>query len=305
VWARHQTGETVVTEVLQHAEPLQYAEPLHHAEPQWAAMPRGGGAPAVLLCGGAGQRMGELTTAVPKPMLTVGGRPLLWHIMRGLAAHDSSDFFLAVGHLGHVIKDYFLSFRQYATDFTVRLGRDPVVRALAELPEEGWSVTCVDTGERSGTGARLRDMARLMPRWPIILTYGDVLADVNIEELLRFHHAHGRLATVTAAPPPARFGNLTVTGDQRVRGFAEKSPEGERGLVNIGYFVLEREVVERYLPSDNEVMFEEEPVRALVADEQLMAYQHRGFWQPVDTPKELSAIRTQWERDAAPWKVWR
>jgi len=252
--------------------------------------PHTGGAPVVLLAGGAGQRMGELTTAVPKPMLTVGGRPLLWHIMRGLAVHDSSEFFVAVGHLGHSIKDYFLTFQQHATDFTVRLGRNPVVRALADLPEEGWAVTCVDTGEKSGTGARLRRMAALIPRWPVILTYGDVLADVDIGKLLAFHRSHGRLATVTAAPPPARFGNLALTGDHRVLSFEEKTGAGERGLVNIGYMVLEREVVDRYLPPDDDIMFEEEPMRALVADGEVMAYRHNGFWQPVEVVAVMTAV---------------
>ena len=260
-------------------------------------------AEAILLCGGAGQRMGDLAAAVPKPMLPVGGRPLLWHIMRGLAQYGSLDFVLAVGHLGHVIKDYFFRFHVHSADFTVRLGREPELRPLTETPEEGWSVTCMDTGERSGTGARIRLAAQRVSRWPVVVTYGDVLADVDIDELLRFHRAHGRLATVTAAVPPARFGNLALTGD-RVHRFDEKVDGAETGLVNIGFFVLEKEAIERFIPDDLSVMFEEQPIRDLVSAGELMAYRHNGFWLPVDTPKELSTVQRSWDDDAAAWKVW-
>lgn len=262
-----------------------------------------GGPPVILLCGGTGQRMGDLATAAPKPMLTVGGRPLLWHIMRGMAQHGSREFILAVGHLGHVIKDYFFRFHVHAVDFTVRLGRQPELRSLSDTPEEGWSVTCMDTGQRSGTGARIRQAARQVSQWPVVVAYGDVLADVDIAALLRFHRSHGRLATVTAAAPPARFGNLALTGN-RVQRFDEKVAGGDAGLVNIGFFVLEREAITRFTPDDPSVMFEEQPVRDLVAAGELMAYRHDGFWLPVDTPKELATVQQRWDSDAAPWKVW-
>jgi glucose-1-phosphate cytidylyltransferase len=260
--------------------------------------------PAILLCGGAGQRMGDLAAAVPKPMLPVGGRPLLWHIMRGLAQYGTDDFVLAVGHLGHVVKDYFFRFHVHAVDFTVRLGRQPELRALGDTPEEGWSVTCIDTGERTGTGGRIRQVAQRIADGPVIVTYGDVLADVDVAELMRFHRSHGRLATVTAAAPPARFGNLALTGN-RVQRFDEKVAGNEQGLVNIGYFVLEKEAIERFIPAEPGVMFEEQPIRDLVAAGELMAYRHEGFWLPVDTPKELSTVQQRWDGDAAPWKVWR
>jgi glucose-1-phosphate cytidylyltransferase len=261
--------------------------------------------PAVLLCGGSGQRMGELATAVPKPMLTVGGRPLLLHIMRTLASGCGDDFVLAVGHLGHIVKDFFLQFHSHTGDFTVRLGRRPTVESLSEIPEEGWRVTCADTGDSAKTGTRLRSAARLVPRWPIVVAYGDVLADIDVAELIRYHRAHGRLATVTVAMPPARFGNVALTPDHGVRRFDEKKPQGETGLVSIGFFVLERAAVERYIPADRDVMFEEDPVRDLAADGELMAYRHDGYWQPIDTPKELAAAREQWESGNAPWKAWR
>jgi glucose-1-phosphate cytidylyltransferase len=260
-----------------------------------------------LLCGGAGQRMGELTAAVPKPMLTVGGMPLLMHIMHTLAAGGSSEFVLATGHLGHVVKDFFLQFQAHAGDFTIRLGRRPSVEVHGSFPEEGWEVTCANTGEHAGTGTRLRAAARLVDRWPIIVAYGDVLADVDTTALLAFHRARGRLATVTAAAPPARFGHLAIADDQRVSRFDEKQftqrPQDEQGLVSIGFFVLEQAAIERYVPADRDVMFEEEPLRALAADGELTAYRHDGYWRPVDTPKELALARGEWDSGAAPWKV--
>jgi glucose-1-phosphate cytidylyltransferase len=264
-------------------------------------------APAIVLCGGTGQRMGELAATVPKPMLTIGGMPLIMHVMHTIAAGGSNEFVLAVGHLGHVVKDFFLQFQAHAGDFTIRLGRHPSVTMHGSFPEEGWEVTCANTGEHAGTGTRLRAATRLVRRWPIIVAYGDVLADVDIAALLAFHQEHGRLATVTAAVPPARFGHLDIAGDDRVSRFDEKQftqqPRDEHGLVSIGFFVLERAAVERYVPADQDVMFEEEPIRALAADGNLMAYRHDGFWRPVDTPKELAAARGEWDSGDAPWKV--
>lgn len=265
------------------------------------------GPPAIMLCGGAGQRMGELSVAVPKPMLTVGGIPLLIHIMRTLAVGGSNEFIVAVGHLGYVVKDFFLQFQAHSGDFTVRLGRRPSVEMHDSFPEEGWEVTCANTGEHAGTGTRLRATARLVPRWPIVVAYGDVLADVDIAALLAFHEAHGRLATVTAARPPARFGNLSIADDHRVTRFDEKrlhqEPSAGQGLVNIGFFVLEKAAVERYVPADEDVMFEEQPLRKLASDGELMAYRHDGYWRPVDTPKELAQARDEWDSGNARWKA--
>jgi glucose-1-phosphate cytidylyltransferase len=300
----------------EHATAPEYATPLEHSVLPEHATPSEHSVlpeealkapPVTILCGGAGQRMGELAAAVPKPMLTVGETPLLMHIMRTLAAGGSNEFVLAVGHLGHVVKDFFLQFQAHAGDFTIRLGRRPSVEVHGSLPEEGWEVTCVNTGEQAGTGTRLRAAARLAQRWPIIVAYGDVLADVDVAALLAFHQSHGRLATVTAAPPPARFGHLAITDDQRVSRFEEKrfsgQPADQQGLVSIGFFVLEKAAVERYIPAGRDVMFEEEPIRELAADGELMAYQHDGYWRPVDTPKELALARGEWDSGNAPWKV--
>jgi glucose-1-phosphate cytidylyltransferase len=242
-------------------------------------------------------------------MLTVGGTPLLMHVMRTLASGGSDEFILAIGHLGHVVKDFFLQFQAHAGDFTIRLGRQPSVAVHGDFPEEGWQVTCADTGEHASTGTRLRTAARMVPRWPIVVAYGDVLADVDIPRLVAFHRAHGKLATVTAAAPPARFGHLALTDDHRVSRFDEKrfaqDPATAAGLVSIGFFVLEKAAVERYIPADRDVMFEEDPIREMAADGELMAYQHDGYWQPVDTPKELALARSEWDSGNAPWQALR
>jgi glucose-1-phosphate cytidylyltransferase len=259
--------------------------------------------PVALLCGGSGARMGEIAAGLPKPMLEVGGRPLLWHIMRSAAHFGCRDFLLALGHQAAVIKDFFLRVPTLS-DFTIELGPQPTVRYLDECVGTGWRVTCVDTGEGTGTGTRLRQLARHVPRWPLVVAYGDVLANVDLDALVRYHRQHGRLATVTAVAPPSRFGHLALTAEHRVSGFAEK-PAGAEGWVSAGYFVLERAAIEGYLPADRDVMFEEDPMRSLVADGELMAFRHDGYWQPVDTPKDLASVRQQWAADSPPWKAWR
>ncbi|GAA4929046.1 glucose-1-phosphate cytidylyltransferase [Actinoplanes utahensis] len=247
--------------------------------------------------------MGDITGGLPKSMLEVGGRPLLWHIMHAAARHGSRDFLLALGHRGAVIKDFFLRYPALA-DFTIELGPQPVVRYLDEPAIDRWQVTCVDTGEGARTGTRLRRLARHVPRWPLVVAYGDVLADVDLGDLMRYHRRHGRLATVTAVAPPSRFGHLELSAANQVVSFAEK-PAAAEGWVSAGYFVIERAVVDGYLPVDRDVMFEEDPLRRLALDGELMAYRHDGYWQPVDTPKDLAALRGQWESDSPPWKAWR
>jgi glucose-1-phosphate cytidylyltransferase len=260
--------------------------------------------PLALLCGGSGERMGEVAGGLPKPMLEVGGRPLLWHIMRAAAGFGCRDFLLALGYRATVIKDFFLRYPAVSDDFTIELGARPTVRYLDGYAADGWRVTCVDTGEGVGTGTRLRQLVRHVPRWPLVVAYGDVLADVDLAALVRYHRQHGRLATVTAVAPPSRFGHLSLASDHRVTAFAEK-PRAAEGWVSAGYFVLEREAIEGYVPADRDVMLEEGPVRNLAADQELMAFRHDGYWEPVDTPKDLATVRQQWASDSAPWKTWR
>jgi glucose-1-phosphate cytidylyltransferase len=223
--------------------------------------------------------------------------------MQIIAVSGSTEFVVALGHLSHVIKDFFLRFEAYAGDFRIRLG-DGTRRWLTEPPEADWQVTCVDTGEDAGTGSRLREAARHVSGWPILVAYGDVLADVDVSALIRYHRGHGRLATVTAVRPPSRYGVLMMDHDHRVVRFDEKAPTGA-AWVSAGYFVLERAAVEDYIPISREVMFEEEPVRRLVEEGQLAAYAHDGYWQPVDTLKDLHAARAQWDSGEAPWRTWK
>lgn len=248
--------------------------------------------------------MGSETEQVPKPMLTVGGRPLLWHVMHTVALTEDQEFIIAVGHLGHVVKDFFLRFDAFVGDFTKVLGQDVPIRHSASFPEAEWRVTCVDTGQEAGTGARLRDAACHVSSWPILVAYGDVLTDVDIGALLRFHRRHGRLATVTAVRPPSRYGVLKLARDGIVADFAEKTPPGA-DWVSAGFFVLERAAVEGYIPTGRDVMFEQEPVRRLVQDGQLAAYEHHGPWRPVDTLEDLAGARGEWDAGTAPWRTWK
>ncbi len=259
--------------------------------------------PAIVLCGGRGTRLGPLTTEIPKPMLQIGGRPILWHVMKIYAAYGCTDFVLALGWLGEVVRDFVLNLANRTTDFSVELSKDgPEVTYLGRQPDAGWRIDCIDTGLDAMTGTRVRRAARHLNATTLMITYGDGLADVDIDALLTFHRAHGRLATITAVRPPSRFGELSLDGDE-VRGFDEK-PQTSAGAINGGFMVFEREAITRFIPEDRDVMLEREPLSALARDGQLMAWQHHGFWQPMDTPRERELLLELWNSGVAPWKVW-
>lgn len=236
-------------------------------------------------------------------MLPIGGRPVLWHIMKLYAAYGHTDFVLALGWLSEVIKEFFLHYRALTCDFSIELGRDQTIAYLNEHPESGWRVTCIDTGIEALTGTRVRRASRHLPDGTVMVTYGDGLGDVDIGALLAFHRGHGRLATITAVRPPGRFGELRIQDDHRVLAFEEK-PQTSSGAINGGFMVMEREAIERYIPSDQDVMLEREPLSKLAADGQLVAFEHPGFWQPMDTPRERDLLAGLWESGRAPWKVW-
>jgi glucose-1-phosphate cytidylyltransferase len=260
--------------------------------------------PVVLLCGGVDDYIGESGTATLRPLLSVAGRPLLVRIMRQFADHGSTEFVLALaGPAQQQMKDYFLRLELHSATVIIRLGSDPVVRVLDDLPEKGWTITCADTGGIPGSGTRLRYAASFVPRWPVIVAYGKGLADVNVADLVRFHRAHGRLATVAVAIPPARPGHVTLAGDHRVLGFGEQQPHTAPGLVSVGSFMLEQAAVERYIPPGTDVMLEGGPIRDMIADGELMAYRHHGYWQPVDTWEDLAAVRRSWESGIRPGLV--
>jgi len=256
----------------------------------------------VILCGGQGTRLREETEVRPKPMIEIGGRPVLWHIMKLYAHHGLKEFVLCLGYKGYQIKDFFLNYETRMKDFTVQLGNRPSVEFHNGHSEEGWTVTLAETGETAMTGARLRRAGRYVKRGPFCLSYGDGLGDVDLSELIRFHRSHGKLGTVTGVRPPGRFGELRVQ-DSAVKAFAEK-PQVTEGYINGGFFVFEPEFLDRYLSDRDDLTLELEPLQQLAADGELMMYRHQGFWQPMDTYREWKMLEDLWKQGRAPWRVW-
>jgi glucose-1-phosphate cytidylyltransferase len=257
----------------------------------------------VILCGGQGTRLREETEIRPKPMVEIGGRPILWHIMKVYAHFGITEFILCLGYKGYMIKDFFLNYETRVKDFTLRLGSQPSLTFCNGHAEEGWVVTLAETGETSHTGSRLWRVRRYLDkRGPFCLTYGDGLADINIAEVIRFHESHGKLGTVTGVHPPGRFGELDVDG-RKVTAFAEK-PQVSGGFINGGFFVFEREFVERYLDDRDNQSLEMEPLQNLAADGELMVWPHEGFWQPMDTFREWKILQDLWSSNRPPWKLW-
>lgn len=254
---------------------------------------------AVILAGGRGTRLAEETVLRPKPMVEVGGRPLLWHIMKIYAAHGVHDFIICLGYKGFQIKEYFVNYRLHDADVTVDLAAGECT--FHRSRSEPWRVTLVDTGEDTETGGRLKRIAPYLDgEEAFCMTYGDGVADVDVSAQVAFHHAHGRLATVTAVQPPGRFGALERDGDQ-VRAFVEK-PHGDGGTINGGFFVLSPQVLQRI--DGDATVWEREPIESLAHEGQLMAFEHRGFWQPMDTLRDRQQLERLWSQRQAPWKVW-
>jgi glucose-1-phosphate cytidylyltransferase len=254
----------------------------------------------VLLCGGLGMRLREETEFRPKPMIEVGGRPILWHIMKTFAHHGLTDFVLCLGYRADVVKRYFLEYETMRSDFTVELGNPASLAFHGGHHERGWRVTLADTGATANTGARIKRIERYVDGDTFLLTYGDGVADIDLTALLTFHQSHGKIATVTGVRPPARFGEL-ITLEGAVREFREK-PQASQGLINGGFFVLGREAF-RYLEDDDACVLEREPLERMAKDAELMVYEHPGFWQCLDTPRDLQHLQDLW-REGAPWKIW-
>lgn len=252
----------------------------------------------VILCGGLGTRLGEETESRPKPMVEIGGRPILWHIMRGYASYGFKEFVLALGYKGEVIKRYFLDYYHLHSNLTVSLAGGGVT--IHDGGREDWVVHLVDTGLGPETGGRLKRLGPWLGNERFMLTYGDGVCDANLRKLLRFHQAHGRLATVTAVRPPSRFGGLSFNGNL-VTEFTEKPQIGE-GWINGGFFVLEPGVLD-YIESDD-TFFEREPLERLAKDGELVAHRHEGFWQCMDTRRDLQLLEQLWASGNALWKVW-
>ncbi len=250
----------------------------------------------VILAGGRGTRIAEETSSRPKPMVEIGGKPLLWHIMSIYAAHGHCDFVIACGYKGELIKEYFRTAFLSSSDFTIDL-RDGEITMLNPARLD-WTVALVDTGLDTMTGGRLRRLRPIIGDEPFMVTYGDGVSDVDVTALLEFHKRHGRMVTVTAVRPPARFGGL-VLSDDRVREFSEK-PQTESGWINGGFFVCQPEFLD-YL-TDDSTFLEREPLERVAAEGQLMAYRHTGFWQPMDTLREKELLESLWSSGDAPWR---
>jgi glucose-1-phosphate cytidylyltransferase len=252
----------------------------------------------VLLSGGRGTRLAEETSIRPKPLVEIGGKPLIWHLMSIYASHGYSDFLVACGYKGELIKAYFRNAFLASSDFVINLADGAV--QVVNPSRLSWTVGLVDTGMDTMTGGRIRRLAPWLGNETFMVTYGDGLGNVDIRELVRFHRAHGRLATVTAVRPPARFGGLALKGDQ-VGAFTEK-PQTSEGWINGGFFVFEPGVLP-YIAGD-ETSLEREPLERLAEEGQLMAFRHTGFWQPMDTLREKELLEGMWAGGRAPWKVW-
>lgn len=254
---------------------------------------------AVILAGGLGTRLSEETAFRPKPMIEIGGKPILWHIMKIYSGHGITDFVVCLGYRGYVIKEYFANYFLHTSDITFDM-RDNSM-AVHQRHAEPWTVTLVDTGDGTEVGGRIKRVLRYVADEPeFCLTYGDGVGDVDVTAVIATHRAQGRLATVTAVQPPGRFGALHHSAD-RVIGFEEK-PRGDGGWINGGYFVLSPRVGE-YIDGD-QTIWEREPMERLAADDQMTAYFHHGFWQPMDTLRDKRALDEMWAAGRAPWKSW-
>ncbi|SFK36391.1 glucose-1-phosphate cytidylyltransferase [Sphingomonas sp. NFR04] len=253
---------------------------------------------AVILAGGLGTRLGEETSVRPKPMVEVGGMPILWHIMKIYSSHGINDFVICLGYKGYMIKEYFANYFLHTADVTLDLSKNSM--EVHQNWSEPWRITLVETGTDAMTGGRLRAVRQyLEPGTPFCFTYGDGVADIDVTAQLAFHRAHGRKATITAVAPPGRFGALEFQGDS-VRSFVEK-PAGDGGLINGGFFVLDPSVVD--LIDGPETIWEREPLERLASSGELMGYRHDGFWQPMDTLRDKQHLEALWAQ-GAPWKSW-
>ncbi len=254
---------------------------------------------AVILAGGSGTRLSEETVGRPKPMVEIGGKPILWHLMKIYSAYGIHDFIICLGYKGYMIKEYFANYFLHRSDVTIDLAHNKV--EVHENHAEPWRVTLVDTGENTLTGGRLKRVADYVQGdGPFCFTYGDGLADLDLGAEIAFHRAHGKLATVCAVLPPGRFGALVLDG-ARVAEFREK-PRGDGGFINGGFFVLSPEAID--LIKGDETHWEGEPLERLTAMDQLVAFEHRGFWRPMDTLRDKGQLEEIWQSGHAPWKVW-
>ena len=253
---------------------------------------------AVLLAGGLGTRISEESVLKPKPMIEIGGKPILWHIMKMYAAHGVNEFVICCGYKGYVIKEYFANYFIHNSDITFDVKNNKM--EIHQNTAEPWKVTVVDTGEETMTGGRLKRVAKYIGNEDFCFTYGDGVSDINIRASIDFHKSHGKLSTITAVQPPGRYGALKMAGT-KVESFMEK-PKGDGGVINGGFFVLNSQVTE-YI-KDDDTVWEKEPMEKLAHEGQMQAFVHDGFWQPMDTLRDKKHLEELWNDGKAPWKVW-
>tara|TARA_B100000212_G_C27350829_1_gene523541 strand:+ start:842 stop:1615 length:774 start_codon:yes stop_codon:yes gene_type:complete len=255
---------------------------------------------AVILAGGYGTRISEETHLKPKPMIEIGGRPLLWHIMKIYSHYKINDFIICCGYRGYVIKEYFANYVLHNSDVTIDILSNNI--EIHKQKKDPWKITLIETGENTMTGGRIRRIKDYIDEETFCLTYGDGLAKINLQNLVNFHLKHGRLATLTAVKPPGRFGAIQLSDDNLISSFFEK-PQGDGGWVNGGFFVLNKKVFE-YIDNDKTI-WEKEPLRNLAMEDQLAAYKLDSFWHPMDTLRDLNYLSDLWNKNSAPWKIWK
>lgn len=253
----------------------------------------------VILAGGLGTRLSEETDLRPKPMVEIGGKPILWHIMKIYAHHGFNEFVICCGYKGHVIKEYFSNFFLHHADITFDLANNKM--EVHNNSGENWKITLVDTGKDTMTGGRIKRIQKYTNNEAFMLTYGDGVSNVNIKELVAFHKEHKKMVTVTAVQPDSRFGVLDINSSNEVNSFLEK-PKGESGWINGGFFVCEPEIF-NYIKGD-ETIWEREPLEGIAKDKNLCAYKHSGFWKPMDSLKDKNDLNAFWEKGVAEWKIW-
>jgi len=254
----------------------------------------------VILAGGLGTRLSEETELKPKPMVEIGGKPILWHIMKIYSYYGFNDFVILTGYKSHIIKDYFVHYYQQYSDITVDMSNNSV--EVHRMQTEPWKVTMLYTGQNTMTGSRIKKAQEYIGKEPFLLTYGDGVADVNINNIIEAHKKSGKLITMTAVQPAGRFGALVIKEDNIITSFKEK-PKGEESWINGGFFVCEPEIFD-YIGEGDDVTFEKEPLEKLADENQLNAYKHYGFWRPMDTLKDKNDLTLMWQRGQAPWSIW-
>jgi glucose-1-phosphate cytidylyltransferase len=254
----------------------------------------------LLLAGGFGTRLSEETDIRPKPMVEIGGKPILWHIMKTYSEYGFNEFVVLLGYKGYYIKEYFSNYFLHQSDVTIDMSDGSM--EIHNSSSEPWKVTLLDTGLHSMTGTRIKKAQKFIGENPFLLTYGDGVSDINISELVEFHKAHGKAMTMTSTQPAGRFGALDIDESNQVNVFKEK-PKGDGSWINAGYFVCEPKVFD-YIMSGDSIVFEQEPLQNIAKEGELMTFKHNGFWKPMDSLKDKNDLNTLWDNNNAPWKVW-